>query len=430
MIKGRLRKEKKVLRLLAFKLCLLLSVLMALPSVGFCSAKPQPLHHMNRSERNYWNELLKDNWQYLRDHSNQTSAMPYDSSNRQPVTSLTNAGLLLASWAAASHAGLVERKEALLNSRRILLSFDQLPQWRGLPQPWFLVRSLKPSFGTEFSYDSHIAVYIASLLVSAHEFPELENWIDKKLKRINLSNAYSSENGWLKGGYDVSKKNFSIYQSWGRWYYKYWGGPVRLLSYFGIRAGMFPSEHWERLVREPIGDAARPYLRTGLEESGLNALFLPTIFIDERKGDIATSQKNMIQAQMEQAQSLQAPVWGQAASLDSRGRYLAAGELQDLYVAPYASVLAALYFPEEAMANLKKLEELGARPEEGYGFRDSYDWQGDKVCPYYLTPSQGMSFLALMNLLHDGWVWQAFEASLNSFYSLAGEFNPPLELNE
>lgn len=46
--------------------------------------------------------------------------------------------------------------------------------------------------------------------------------------------------------------------------------------------------------------------------------------------------------------------------------------------------------------------------KEKYGFRDAVDWQNKKVSAHFLTPSQGMAFLALANFLHDGVVWKAF----------------------
>lgn len=43
-----------------------------------------------------------------------------------------------------------------------------------------------------------------------------------------------------------------------------------------------------------------------------------------------------------------------------------------------------------------------------FGFRDAVNWKINKVEKHYLTPSQGMGFLALANVLHDHVVWNAF----------------------
>jgi len=65
---------------------------------------------------------------------------------------------------------------------------------------------------------------------------------------------------------------------------------------------------------------------------------------------------------------------------------------------------------------LNNLEKLGARPlsedpesMRSYGFRDSLNWNTKEVVDVHLTPSQGMSFLALANILHDGVVWETFQ---------------------
>lgn len=45
---------------------------------------------------------------------------------------------------------------------------------------------------------------------------------------------------------------------------------------------------------------------------------------------------------------------------------------------------------------------------EDFGFRDGVNWKSGAVSKNYLTPSQGMGFLALANVVHQGIVWKAF----------------------
>jgi len=82
---------------------------------------------------------------------------------------------------------------------------------------------------------------------------------------------------------------------------------------------------------------------------------------------------------------------------------------RDLVVAPYASVLATLVDPQPALANLGRLERLGALGP--YGFRDALDYtrpDPDRklaVVHTYMAHHLGMGLVALTNLLCAG-VWQ------------------------
>ncbi|MBE9593377.1 MAG: hypothetical protein IMF19_07835, partial [Proteobacteria bacterium] len=94
--------------------------------------------------------------------------------------------------------------------------------------------------------------------------------------------------------------------------------------------------------------------------------------------------------------------------------YLGCACLEDQIVTPHASILTLIYFPQEAIENLKKLEEMGARDpilidEENYsfGFRDAVNWKSGKVSGKYLTLDQAMVFLSIANYL-NGTVWRLF----------------------
>ena len=45
-----------------------------------------------------------------------------------------------------------------------------------------------------------------------------------------------------------------------------------------------------------------------------------------------------------------------------------------------------------------------------YGFKDSLNWQTGETARQWFTPSQGMAFLSLANILFDGIVWKSFAA--------------------
>jgi hypothetical protein len=94
--------------------------------------------------------------------------------------------------------------------------------------------------------------------------------------------------------------------------------------------------------------------------------------------------------------------------------YLGCACLEDQIVTPHASVLALIYFPQEVIENLKKIEEMGARDpilidgkNHSFGFRDAVNWKSGKVSGKYLTLDQAMIFLSIANYL-NGTVWRLF----------------------
>ena len=89
---------------------------------------------------------------------------------------------------------------------------------------------------------------------------------------------------------------------------------------------------------------------------------------------------------------------------------------QNAVIAPYASLLATQYAPEEALANLEKLEKLGALGR--YGFHDAVDFTPTRVpegetCAVvhnYMAHHQGMSIVAVANVVFNGRLRTRFHA--------------------
>ena len=82
-----------------------------------------------------------------------------------------------------------------------------------------------------------------------------------------------------------------------------------------------------------------------------------------------------------------------------------AGLEQDLVIAPYATVMATMLAPREALENFRRLIQEGA--EGDYGFYEAIDYTPDRlpkgersvVVRSYMAHHQGMSLVALANAL-------------------------------
>jgi cyclic beta-1,2-glucan synthetase len=88
----------------------------------------------------------------------------------------------------------------------------------------------------------------------------------------------------------------------------------------------------------------------------------------------------------------------------------------DVVVAPYATALAAMVDPSAAVKNFARLEEIGARGT--YGFYEALDYTPSRlpeedqvaVVRAYMSHHQGMTIVALGNVVHDGVTRRRFHA--------------------
>jgi hypothetical protein len=102
------------------------------------------------------------------------------------------------------------------------------------------------------------------------------------------------------------------------------------------------------------------------------------------------------------------PVWGMSPCSNPAGGYGEYGAAPigvqgypDGVATPHASFLALEIRPREALANLRKMEEL--YPVRGrYGFRDSVETGTGRVSELYLALDQGMILTAIGNYLTNG----------------------------
>ena len=90
------------------------------------------------------------------------------------------------------------------------------------------------------------------------------------------------------------------------------------------------------------------------------------------------------------------------------GLGLKRGLSEDVVVTPYATALAAMIDPEQAARNFLRLTEAGASSR--YGFYEALDYTATRVpedqrvavVRAYMAHHQGMSLVAIANVLHDG----------------------------
>ena len=205
---------------------------------------------------------------------------------------------------------------------------------------------------------------------------------------------------------------------------------ARLASFVGIATGRIPHEHWFKLGRSltPTGTSRALLSWSASMFEYLMPLLImrayPNTLLDE-------TYEAVVSRQMKYGAQRGVP-WGISESaynlqdLDGNYQYrafgvpglgLKRGLADDLVIAPYATVLAAMVSPSDAVANLKALREAGLAGRLGYYEAIDYteerlpkNHRGGVVLPTYMAHHQGMSLLALGEVLNGSPMQRRFHA--------------------
>ena len=204
---------------------------------------------------------------------------------------------------------------------------------------------------------------------------------------------------------------------------------ARLTSFIAIAKGDVPSLHWFHL-----GRALTPVDRGSALVSWSGSMFeylMPALVMRSALGSLLGQTYHLIVRRQRKYGSERGVPWGvsesayNARDLDLTYQYsnfgvpglgLKRGLSEDVVIAPYATALAAMIDPEAAVQNFQRLAEAGASGR--YGFYEALDYTATRVpedqrvavVRAYMAHHQGMSLVAIANVLHDGIMHARFHA--------------------
>ncbi len=204
---------------------------------------------------------------------------------------------------------------------------------------------------------------------------------------------------------------------------------ARLLSFVAIAKGDVPVKHWFRLSRllTPVG-------RDSVLMSWSGSMFeylMPRLIMRSPDGSLLEQSCRLSVERQIAYGAMRGVPWGmsesgynardlsmtfQYMSFGVPGLGLRRGLADDIVIAPYATALAAMVEPLEAVRNLRALTRVGARGD--YGYYESVDYTPERlhagatreVVRMYMAHHQGMSIVAIGNVLHDGAMRARFHA--------------------
>ncbi len=283
--------------------------------------------------------------------------------------------------------------------------------------------------------------------------PEVSAWLDQlaaeyqnartaaadTLKRLHQLSDDASRLGAginMRFLYDAGRRLFGVGYAVGgplefASHYDLLASECRLTSLVAIAKGDVPVEHWFALGR-PLASTAEG--QTLLSWSGTMFEFLmPLLFTRTYSNSLLDHAcDEVVRLQIEYGREKNVP-WGISESaysaLDAHQIYqyrafgvpavaLKLGLEDDLVVAPYATMLALMVDPEDALDNLRRLQTLGL--EGPMGLYESVDFSRESkrggqrgVLIYaYMGHHQGMSLLALDEVLNNDVMQQRFHSDV------------------
>ena len=210
-------------------------------------------------------------------------------------------------------------------------------------------------------------------------------------------------------------------------FYDLLASEARLTSFIAVAKGEAPPSHWFRLSRTlvPVEKGAALVSWSG----SMFEYLMPSLIMRTPRGSLLDRTcRFAVTRQISYGEENGVP-WGisesayntrdlsfayQYSAFGIPGMGLKRGLGQDLVIAPYATALAAMYAPAAAAHNLRRLDNAGGRG--AYSFYEALDFTRDRlpegtrvaVIRAYMAHHQGMSLVALGNVIHDGIMQRRF----------------------
>ncbi|PPK72077.1 cyclic beta-1,2-glucan synthetase [Methylobacter tundripaludum] len=213
-------------------------------------------------------------------------------------------------------------------------------------------------------------------------------------------------------------------------YYDLLASEARLTSLIAIAKREVPSTHWFHLGRR-VTRTANGTVLLSWSGSMFEYLMPSLVTYTPRYSLLDQACRLSVQSQIEYGKERKVP-WGVSESaFNGRDRWftyqysafgvpglgMKRGLAFDLVIAPYATALAAMYHTHAATVNFESLEKLGALGR--YGFFEALDFTPIRLAEHqkvafvrcYMAHHQGMSLVALANVVYDGVMRRRFHST-------------------
>ncbi len=383
------------------------------------------------TDREYLLQAARETWRYFEECRDAGTGLVWDHSGQDgqgkgEYTGPTNIALHLTSTLAALDLGIIGREEAEGLVLQVLRSVERLERYRGFFYNFYHTASLEPT-ARFLSFVDNGWLTLALLAVRREFAGDIRARASAIVDSQDYSFFYDRKAGLMYHGFHTDRRGIRY------GHYAIFCSEPRGPSLLAVSKGDVPEEHWFRMerarpaegkdyrqgeVRRYCGVDVRQdyyvYRGTRIVPSWGGSMFeflMPALFIDEgslARESLGENNRRAVDAQIAYAAECGMPVWGMSPCATPEGGYGEYGAAPigvqgypSGVATPHASFLALEVRPREALANLRKMEQL--YPIRGrYGFRDSVDTASGRVSDVYLALDQGMVLTAIGNYLSGG----------------------------
>ncbi|WP_051603148.1 GH36-type glycosyl hydrolase domain-containing protein [Simplicispira psychrophila] len=391
-------------------------------------------------DREYLLGVARDTWEFFSRHVGpQSRHLPPDNVQMTPHeivaerTSPTNMGLYLLSVACARRFGWITTEEFLQRCEHTVATMALLARHRGHFLNWYdtqTLQTLAPAYVSTVD-SGNLCGHLVAVVGACQELINGPAGLcqGESLQRVQrLADqlqhwAMEPEFDFL---YDARRRLFHIgYRVDGaeldKSFYDLLASEARLASLWGIAKGDVPVTHWAALGRPFYAMDSRVGLRSW--SGSMFEYLMPALVVAEPVGSaLERAARTAVDEQQAFARQHRVP-WGISESAYAASDQTLAYQYapqgvprlalrrtppDELVVAPYASVLAAMFDTGRAAENLRWLERLQARGE--MGFIEALDFTPERQVEgstfirvdTFMSHHQGMSIVALANVLLGG----------------------------
>jgi len=253
------------------------------------------------------------------------------------------------------------------------------------------------------------------------KYTELVRKIDKLADETEFIHLYDKKKQLFSIGYNIEDNELT------NSYYDLLASEARQASYIAIARGEVEQKHWFRMGRTLT---VIDYYKGLVSWSGTMFEYLMPLLIMKRYKNTLLDETYffVVRSQKKYGKQRRVP-WGTSESgfysLDINLNYqykafglpwlgLKRGLIEDMVVAPYATLLALPIDPEGAMENIRKLIKEGL--DGPYGFYEAVDYTPERlpfgsnkgIVKSFMAHHQGMSLLSLNNFLNKDIMQERF----------------------
>jgi cyclic beta-1,2-glucan synthetase len=398
------------------------------PEVQLTGGERQQLLRYARLHWHYFDKFVTHDTHWLAPDNFQEDPLPLVAARTSP----TNIGLQILSVVSAEDLGFIDRADMIERLERIFRTLELLRRYRGHFFNWYDLTTLEvmePAYISSVDSGNLAGSLIAfkqacEELAAPGDVPEEERARLKALAARAQEYVTEMDFHFL---FDERRKLFSIGFQHGtatldNSYYDLLASEARITSFVAIAKDDVDPEHWFRLGRS-IATTLRT--QTLLSWSGSMFEYLMPLLVMRSFPFTLLDQtyRGAVRRHMAYGSERGVP-WGISESAynvrDRNQNYqyrgfgvpdlaLKRGLRAELVIAPYATMLALMVDPHQAVRNLAVLESEGALGP--YGFRDAIDYTRPApdsrraLVRAYMAHHVGMSIVAMANALRAQ-IWQ------------------------